>query len=292
MPAVSGAIRVDSTSVMRKRGAPTLIELMQGQAPSGPQSPSALESARRAAGGEPAARGGPRVVEAKPMPYGGPEGSLSQAGRYIRSVTDGSRVLWFLAAAVLVLAVLIWAFAYSAGKRAGRDELAANLPKQTPPSVVPGPDGVGGGPAVQPQPQPQGPASPPRNAPSSPPPVAPQPQPQAQPPQPPPGPPAGSGTIQKGLNYLVVANAVKADADEAVRYLSGNGVPAVAVPVSPTTYQVIVTAKGYSREQLREPAVQAEQAALVDRVKRLGRQWKAENRKAPTDFAQCYWARQ
>lgn len=112
-------------------------------------------------------------------------------------------------------------------------------------------------------------------------------------------PQSGSAVVgfQPGLNYLVVATLRKADADEAAKYLSGQGLPMMILPergIDPASSQAnnasweVLVLNGYSSPL---SATQAERADLETKVKSLGRRWKAENRKAPTDFAQVFWKR-
>ncbi|MFN0010999.1 MAG: hypothetical protein ACKVS8_05070 [Phycisphaerales bacterium] len=103
--------------------------------------------------------------------------------------------------------------------------------------------------------------------------------------------------FQAGLNYLVVATLRRADADEAAKYLSAQGLAVMILPergIDPNSAQAasvsweVLILRGYSSPL---SATQAERDALEAQVKSLGRRWKAENRKAPTDFAQVFWKR-
>ncbi|MBL8757294.1 MAG: hypothetical protein JNK35_02550 [Phycisphaerae bacterium] len=132
----------------------------------------------------------------------------------------------------------------------------------------------------------------------SPSPVRPGPTPTPTPTPTPPALPATVDTLTPGYNYLVVATLMKADADEAAAYLNANGVP-VALrtvsgkpidPASPEANNVqwqVVVLKGYAPADLGR--LSGERMALATKVQSLGRRWKAENKRAPTDFAQVYW---
>lgn len=112
------------------------------------------------------------------------------------------------------------------------------------------------------------------------------------------GPPAAVDTLKTGCNYLVVATLMKKDADEAAQFLVANKVPTVlvtaggkafdpsAADANNVQWQVVVL-KGYAPTDFK--ALEPERRNLVNQVQLLGRKWKAENKKAPTDFSQVFW---
>ncbi len=294
--------------MLRKRGNPVFLELMQGhaaarppRAPAPPPAPLFEPQTARSAVAAPSATSSapPASVEAKPASDSGPAfspWSADQVERRGRELTSGNlpewtRSPWVLVAAVLVVALIVWWIAYSLGQSAGTregDRRVADVKAQYDPPTEPlNPAPVN--PAPQPQPRP---AEPPRKPAVAPPPVNPSPQPQGKPE------PATVTTLTAGYNYLVVATLMKKDADEAAEYLQKNDVPVVLRtvsgkvidPASPEANNVqwqVVVLKGYAPADLGR--LSGERMALATRVQSLGRKWKAENKRAPTDFAQVFW---
>lgn len=114
-------------------------------------------------------------------------------------------------------------------------------------------------------------------------------------------------TLRDGWNYLVVASLRRAEAEEAATYLkdSGLGLGVQLVPAergggggggvdrdssgaNNGLWQLWIL-KGIPSGEYS--ARRTEREALETKVKMLGRTWKAQNRKAPTDFSSTYWVR-
>lgn len=219
---------------------------------------------------------------------------------------------WILVAAIVGTALVVWILAYSLGLSAGKadgDRRVADVSARYAPPSEPLDPGRAGDPPQRSDP----PANPDQSRKSdntppgggsgsstpapkpSPSPVKPGPTPA---PEPPPALPSTVDTLTPGYNYLVVATLMKADADEAAAYLTANGVPVTlrtvsGKPIDPASpeannvqWQVVVL-KGYAPADLGR--LSGERMALATKVQSLGRRWKAENKRAPTDFAQVYW---
>lgn len=107
-------------------------------------------------------------------------------------------------------------------------------------------------------------------------------------------------TLQDGWNYLVVASLRRSEAVEAATYLKDNGIPVQLVAAerggvdrgaggaNNGLWQLWVLRGVPSGEYSQR---RSEREALETKVKLLGRTWKAQNRKAPTDFASTFWVR-
>lgn len=102
--------------------------------------------------------------------------------------------------------------------------------------------------------------------------------------------------IQAGWNYLVVATLPWKEAVEAAQYLARGGYPASVVPknrVDPGRAEAnntpceVVLLSGYAPGEYRE--AQKDREALMTKVKGLGRRWRADNRRAPSDFSDAFW---
>ncbi len=102
--------------------------------------------------------------------------------------------------------------------------------------------------------------------------------------------------IQGGWNYLVVATLPWKDATEAGQYLAKHGYPALVQPknkVDPSraaannTPCEVVLLSGYAPGAFRE--AQKEREALMTNIKGLGRRWRVENKRAPSDFSDAFW---
>lgn len=300
--------------LMRKRGAPVLIELMRGR-------PAEAVGAPRPVGDAPVGR-----AEMTPLPRGLEADAAGMAGLSGGggSVGSGEGVWWarpwYLVAGGMAVVLVVWAvgysFGHSAGERAGEDKIRqvvsedplarapvsdplANARKAEPvavpaetaavPRVVETPArGNSGGAGSGTTGRAAGGAAPAAGANATTPAGAAQGTANAAGAD---GLPAVGGgvvaTLQVGLNYLVVADLGKEDAEAAAAYLRGKGVPTGLVPQR-STVQVVVL-RGYPGEVFadRKP----ERAKLEAVVKKLGRDWKVENRRAPTDFAQVFWAK-
>lgn len=106
--------------------------------------------------------------------------------------------------------------------------------------------------------------------------------------------------LQDGWNYLVVASLRRAEAEEAATYLKDNGLPVKLMPVETSGVDRGGSGANNGRWQLwilrgvpsgEYQQRRAEREALEAKVNALGRAWKAQNRKAPTDFGSVYWNR-
>jgi hypothetical protein len=306
--------------LMRKRGAPVLVELMKGRAadPVGAPRPAATTPIPPTLTGQiPTARADTIDSAAAGLSglgtqsLGGAGGSSGGAKWWFQP--------WYLVSAAALLVLIVWGIAYSAGRSAGqragderirqvvggvggvagagtesapRGGVSDPLAGSTPPPVAPGPTTA--------LPPPTRPTAPPGQTAGRPADTTGTAPPQGTPPTstPPTVPPAaGAGlppvsagvatTLQAGLNYLVVADLAKDDAEAAAAYLNSRGVPTALVPQR-STVQVVVL-RGYPGEVFAER--KPERAQIEALVKRLGREWRLENRRAPTDFAQIFWAK-
>lgn len=106
--------------------------------------------------------------------------------------------------------------------------------------------------------------------------------------------------LEKGYNYLIVATLMRKDADEAAKYLTDQGVPIAVVPSSdidpadprtnnPSFQWWVMVLRGYSGAEYGKS--QTERTAIDQKVKKLGRAWKIENKRAPNDFSQGFWSK-
>ncbi len=310
---------------LRKRGSPAFIELLRGGVSVvpgggggggvGAMRPIVVDPKPGVRGvpvARPAERGSAHVVAGvpgRPIPVYEPSGKPVQpAADDDEQVVGGAgaggtglpRVWLYAAAAGVVVLSLVWVVAFKVGESSGQREGNERVAR-----LVQGGGGgengtkptTGAGSAVvAPDPLLRTEKAPVVGA-----------RLQAPPPVPPASVPitgaaarTDSGAVlgfQAGLNYLVVATLRKADADEAAKYLSGQGLAVMILPergidansaqASGVSWEVLIL-RGYSSPL---SATQAERDALEAQVKSLGRRWKAENRKAPTDFAQVFWKR-
>lgn len=208
--------------------------------------------------------------------------------------------IWYLIAGLVVVALLVWWAAFNLGHAKGRDEgeqlvrqIASDDPKSVPPlDPLATPSGK---PADAPN---TGKADPqPPHGSTTKGPVPAPPKLEKAPPTPAVDPPVT--TLQAGMNYLVVATLLKRDAEESAAYLRASGLGVALLPVGGGVdpkgerakddrqqFEVVIL-RGMSPAQMRAPS--PEISRLETQVKNLGRKWKAENKKAPTDFAQTFW---
>ncbi|MCU0689168.1 MAG: hypothetical protein MUE97_05460 [Phycisphaerales bacterium] len=102
--------------------------------------------------------------------------------------------------------------------------------------------------------------------------------------------------LQPGWNYLVVATLPWKEAVQTAQFLAQSGYPAKVVPrnrVDPsqaeaknTSCEVVLLA-GFAPGEFSD--ARRERETLVTRIKALGRTWRAENRRAPSDFSDAFW---
>jgi hypothetical protein len=301
--------------LMRKRGAPVLVELMKGRPAEPVGAPRPLPPNLALPPTAAASSAGPSLAEA----LSGGDSSGGQGG--MGGLGNGRpwwTQPWYLVAGAISLVLIVWGLAYSlgrtAGERAGEDKLRQVVsadPLAQPPVADPllqPPTSLPQGQGTQSTPPPADSARPPTGpAPTAPGKGSPASKSQASPPISPPPPiaapttsqprpdtetlpdptPGVATTLQVGLNYLVVADLGKDDAEAAAAYLRSKGVPTAMVPQRST--QQVVVLRGYPGEVFADR--KAERSRIEAVVKRLGRDWKVENRRAPTDFAQVFWAK-
>jgi hypothetical protein len=200
-------------------------------------------------------------------------------------------VIAFLAAAVVVLFIVVWAFAYKMGERQGqRSVLSHTDPEDA--AVI-----TGNAPAQIPNTQlPPAPAS---SASSQSPATA-----------PPKATPAPAGAMPPvvqadprlpGNNYLELCPLTWKDAEPAVRFLQSHGIRATAIPRSaggaggggvdlakpqPNNPFLIIVDQPIPSGHFKASKAQAD--ALMAEVRRLGKKWQTEHRGA-SDFADPMW---
>lgn len=276
MAGVEPTMRVDLSTMIRKRGAPVLVELIRkhpaGVGGDAPMAPYPVAEAPRASAGV-------------------TEHNLHQSAAWEGAAAAGSqnkdwRLLAIIAASVIALVALVAVIAYKKGQTNEGDKWAqmnaGSNPGETPVGPVPKPVD----PLIAPEVQPDGgsplgkPFDPSGRV------VVPE-QPQNT---------TENLELQVGWNYLVAATLNRADAELAAQYLVQNGLPVKLVPkdrVDPNSarannglWQVLIL-RGVPRDQYTKRRTERE--ALTSQVQRLGKKWKAENKKAPTDFAEPYW---
>jgi len=285
----------------RKRGSPVLIELMATQ-PDGPSSPDALHAAPTADGAtsQLKLRLADEELETKPTavtasgatmampPQTRREGIMAGPG-WLRQIAKLPPVAWLAVGLVVLMLAGVWYLAFRTGqtKQAQQDD-QRRLREL---GLAPEPSNAApGNPTLA---QPQQPLALP---------TVPQPRPQPEQPAAPaltPALGAGASTnaiaadaqLIAGNNYLVCGIFKRqSDADAAAAYLVSKGLPAriitpnqLSAGSSGKDFMVIIQ-KGYSREEYRA-------SGLREKVQSLGRMWRAEDKRAPTDFAQPYWDR-
>jgi hypothetical protein len=99
---------------------------------------------------------------------------------------------------------------------------------------------------------------------------------------------------QPGLDYYTIATKIDLDtARMMVKFLSDNGVPALAIPVAKAATgaknggsYTVYAAEGITREQFK--ARTPERTQLEDAVQRLGKRWQKEH-KGQADFSTAWW---
>ncbi len=227
-----------------------------------------------------------------------PQGSQSTAddAGFLSSIAGLPRPVLFTIAGVVLLIAIVWYVGYSTGHNEGENKTKqamsdlvnqdrARLMNQGSGNGSNGPTGA----------KPEGAKSDGTNPPGKIETPKPAPKPNAEP-----APAANNGTdkLVPGYNYLVAVTLMRKDADEAAKYLTENNVQVAVInkdgidPSDPRVnnpslqWQVVVL-KGYAPEDFRR--TESERFALQNQVQKLGRKWKAENKRAPTDFGQVFW---
>jgi hypothetical protein len=277
----------------RKRGAPVLVELIK-RSPTG--APSAADSVA------------PFVTSHAPPPPqpGDPRAApgLAESAAWSRASSIARRNdlrLWALGlSGVIVLTVVGLWLGFRMGRRSGVDEWARSLPQEATPAWPSGtaqPAGADGFSepnrriSTLPDSDPSGPTvqTPARTGASS-----------SQPPSPKPAQtstaPLPEEDFIPGHNYLVVATLPFKEATEVGEFLASKGLAAKLIPrgrvdlESAQTKNLpceVIVLRGFAPEEFSSRAKEREQ--LMTRVKRLGRLWKAENRRAASDFADAWF---
>ena len=282
----------------RKRGSPVLIELMNTREPETVQT------------GEPSLRLAPaEMIEPKPrpgqqlvgmaMPPRAGASPLFQSGP-LAVLGKIQPMAWMGLGVVIVLVAVVWLVAFRTGQsdqakldeqRRARELTAGGTPAPVTPGNIgttPGgnqgsaptvgpntlPDGAGQGGVPQPAPIVL-PAPPKKNEPVK---------------------PTVAGAVVEaddqlvqGMNYLVCGVFKRQDdADKSAEFLKSRGLPAAIVPAREFSSSagakdvMVIIKKGYARDKYAA-------SGMREKVQSLGRLWRAEDRRAPTDFAQPYW---
>lgn len=281
----------------RKRGSPVLIELMATQ-PDGRSSPDTLPAAPTAEGtkAQLKLRLADEELDAKPTaatmsgatmampPQTRREGNVGGPG-WLRQIAKLPPVAWLAIGLVVLIVTGVWYVAFRSGQTKQSQQDEQRRLRELGLAPDPSSAALGNVPPTRPQ-QPFVLPAPP--------------QPRLQPEQPV-TPTTGSNTrsnaiaadaqLLAGYNYLVCGIFKRqTDADDAAAYLVSKGLPAriitpnqLSAGSSSKDFMVIIQ-KGYSREEYRA-------SGLREKVQSLGRMWRAEDKRAPTDFAQPYWDR-
>ncbi len=280
----------------RKRGAPVLIELMKTGADSAaaeeaPQLRLAPMEQIEAKPSSQTGQTGQTLVGGMAMPPRSGKGGPLLGMNWLAQLAKIPPVMWYVMTAVIVVSAAGYWFGFTNGKstKAETDEqrrakeLVAAGPQTVPILPQGGAEQAGqGGVGTVPQPATPGLGGI----------------------EPVPGRTPGAAVIptvatpatnepdaqlQVGLNYLICGVFKRQeDADKSAAYLVSKGLPAVIVPAkefsgSASSKDLMVLIKrGYSREKYSS-------SGLREKVQGLGRLWRAEDKRAPTDFAQPYW---
>lgn len=298
----------------RKRGAPVLIELISPQVTTAPQDEAPVTS-----GGRPNLRLQPaEEVEAKPeqvvpttravpMPprLGAAEGLANNP--LVRSLAKVPPVAYLAGSAVVVICAIIWLLAFQTGKTEQAKQDEQRRTRELTPSGPPiglggsgpsgqpqannsgnnagngggtpiGPDGLSGGERATNPNGPSGGTSPGGGGGG----LAPAPtEPAMQ--------FAADPSLIQGLNYLVCGIFKRSeDADKAAAFLKSRGLPAVIISprdlnaTASSKDHMVIIMKGFAKDKYAS-------SGLREKVQGLGRLWRAEDKRAPTDFAQPYW---
>lgn len=307
------SVRVNSVSMVRKRGAPALIEVLRNR-PLGPADNGQPPAAPEPAQGAPS-QGGlhPAVLrELKAVslhaPADGPAATrdahdarsagvpgVAVVGRLLGRLDDRARRHLLVAlGALVVVAALAFVGGHLLGRRQGREEVATTFQGlgQASPTTPSTPNDTTGRaaprPIIDPRPTAAGQTT---NAQATPTPPSIQAGPTGVPSQ-----PGDVGTwttsLQPGLNYLVAAQmARQQDADRCAEHLNSAGVPALMVrrTIDGKPWYCVYVLKGFTSAQFR--AAGAETERLRASVQSVGRAWRAQDRTAPTSFADVFFDR-
>ena len=238
---------------------------------------------------KPSGQSGQTLVGGMAMPPRSGKGGPLLSLNWISQLAKIPPVMWYVMTAVIVVSAAGYWFGFTNGKstKAETDEqrrakeLVAAGPQAAPTIPQPGSDANGNGGVPMPTPGPgntspetartPGPAAIPTGS------TAASNEPDEQ--------------LQVGLNYLICGVFKRQDdADKAAAYLVAKGLPAVIMPAKEFSGAasgkdlMVLIKRGYSREKYGS-------SGLREKVQGLGRLWRAEDKRAPTDFAQPYWGK-
>ncbi len=102
--------------------------------------------------------------------------------------------------------------------------------------------------------------------------------------------------FRSGYNYLVVATLPYQEGTVVGRYLAEKNLPAQLIPRGKVDLEQaaaknalceVVVLRGFAPDEFGARAKERDE--LMTRVKRLGRLWRAENKRAPSDFSDAWW---
>gem|GEM_PF-3040475 len=278
------------TPMARKRGAPVLVELIK-RSPTGTHSASDSVAPYATTTLPPPPRAGdPRATS-----------GLADSAAWSHASSLANRTdlrLWavVIGGAIVLTIVGLW-IGHRMGRKAGVDEWARTLPAEpTPspnftqqPSRLPRqiPDLTQTAtPVVLPANNPGSITTPRQNTDSKPALVAPAPG----------ETPSPEDDFTPGHNYLVVATLPYREATEVGQFLASKGLGAKLIPKGRVDLESaqtknlpceVIVLRGFAPDEFSARAKEREE--LMTRVKRLGRLWKAENRKVPSDFADAWF---
>jgi hypothetical protein len=290
MSSSNARVLVDSSTVSRKRGAPVLIELLKNR-PTRAEIPVMRELNRDQF--TPA----PSLSDALPKPIGPKIG---------RDSIFGSQNFWLMVAAGALLLIVVGIITYYVGNRQGTKRTLENYVDPSTNSSTAKPDpSAGTGTPFRPSPLPSEPIAQPTPIRES---ETPRPEPRSPVSTARDGSaalqfdePSGPYGLRPGLNYFIVATLNTKDALDAAKYLSENGISVVRLPEGKLAGLDIAAAEAKNPRWkiyvlLGTPSISAEafrptRLALEREIARLGKQWKQQNKLAPTTFDQPYWAK-
>jgi len=239
--------------------------------------------------------GAPRstaAIEHRPAP-GDPRGSATIAGGLTR---NRSTILLFLLAAVIVLFVIVWTFAYRLGHDRGQQSVLSHTDSPdaaaiTGQNATTPTTGLG---SSSPLPAPTTPVN--RSGLTGEQPATSAAQPSKPAIRPGPMPPIVSAdSRQPGNNYLQLVPLTWRDAEPAIRYLQASGIRATSFPADQKVDPARLQPKNLVRIFVDQPYAsgtfrgkQAERDQLVADIRRAGKKWQTEHRGA-SDFSDFFW---